>query len=47
VLKFPAFAKPELFKGINDSITLNDLKSRTFISGVVGFHYQTDRKEFK
>lgn len=33
-----------LFKGIKDSINLKLLESRTFKSGVLGLHYETDRK---
>jgi dihydrofolate reductase len=33
-----------LFKGINDSIKLKLLETRTFKSGVLGLHYETDRK---
>jgi dihydrofolate reductase len=33
-----------LFKGIKDSIKLKLLETRTFKSGVLGLHYETDRK---
>jgi dihydrofolate reductase len=33
-----------LFKGIKDSINLKLLETRTFKSGVLGLHYETDRK---
>jgi len=33
-----------LFKDIKDRINLKLLKTKTFNSGVVGLHYQPDRK---
>jgi dihydrofolate reductase len=34
-----------LFKDIKDKINLKLLETKTFNSGVVGLHYQSDRKE--